>query len=90
MGRAPRPFTITLTPQEASECWSRPARVAISKLHEAIRSQLAKGDFTIELTDANLGKLIRYMTQYGSGGFQGRLQRAFRRPLMDLLAGREV
>lgn len=40
----------------------------------------------VSLTDSELGELIRYMTQYGEGGFQGRLRRAFLRSVYELLA----
>jgi hypothetical protein len=86
MAREPRPFTITLTPQEASELLAPSGEGGHQQLHDRIRSQLANGNLTVELTDAELGRLVRYMTQYGSGGFQGRLRRAFYRPLSDMLS----
>ncbi len=47
--------------------------------------QFENGNSTLDLTDAQLGRIVRHMTQYGSGGFQGRLRRAFMRPLRDML-----
>jgi hypothetical protein len=55
------------------------------QFHEEIRKQLSGGNLTLRFDDEHLGKLVRYMTQYGSGGFQGRLRKAFRRPLLDII-----
>ena len=46
--------------------------------------QLGKG-WEVTFDDEQLGKLARYMAQYNSGGFQGRLRQAFLRPLRELL-----
>lgn len=40
---------------------------------------------TLELDDANYGRLIRYATRYGTGGFQNRLRNAFGRHFRKLL-----
>ncbi len=85
MGRAARPFTFTLLPTEASEVLEPTGEGGHQKLHDQLCAQLSNGNLTIELDDAQLGKVFRYMTQYGSGGFQGRLSKAFRRPLLELL-----
>jgi len=55
------------------------------ELHRRLTDQLANGNLEVRFNDAQLGELIRYMTQYGSGGFQGRRRRAFIRPLRELL-----
>ncbi len=85
MAKEPKPFTITVTEQEAAEMLAPAGEGGHQHFHEVIRSQLQNGNRTIQLNDTQLGKLIRYMTQYGSGGFQGRLRRAFRRPLIEIL-----
>ena len=87
MGREPRPFVITLTPQEAAEMLAPSGAGGHQQFHEEIRSQLQNGNLSVQLGDSQLGKVIRYMTQYRSGGFQGRLQKAFRRSLIELLSG---
>lgn len=56
-------------------------------LHARIRSELANGP-TVTFDDTEMGELIRYMTQYGSGGFQGRLRRAFVRSLCSQIGAR--
>ncbi len=48
--------------------------------HKRLMQQLAESP-TIRLSDEELGELIRYMSRYGSGGFQGRLQKAFLRSI---------
>jgi hypothetical protein len=85
MPRTPRPFVMTLTPQEAAELQRPSGRGGHQTLHTKLRAQLAAGNLTVTLTDDELGFLIRYMTQYRSGGFQSRLKRAFRRPLRVIL-----
>ena len=87
MGRERRPIKITLTQSEADELLVPAGEGGHQQLQDHLRSQLADGNLTIQLGDAELGKIIRYMTQYGSGGFQGRLQRALRRPLTVLISG---
>lgn len=86
MGKEPKQFTITLTGQEAGEMLVPAGEGGHQQLHEFIREQLQNGNLTVQFSDAQLGRVIRYMTQYGSGGFQGRLRRAFKRPLVELLS----
>jgi hypothetical protein len=38
----------------------------------------------LELTDAEVGRILRYLT-YRPGGFEGRLAEAFRRNIVNLL-----
>lgn len=87
MAREPRPFRIALTSQEALELLVPSGEGGHQQLQDELRSQLANGNLTVELTDAELGRVVRYMTQYGSGGFQERLRRAFHRPLSEMLSG---
>ena len=82
----PRPFVISLSDLEADALLEPSGEGGHQTLHEQLRAQLANGNRTVTLDDGELGKIIRYMTQYGSGGFQGRLKRAFRRPLLELMA----
>jgi hypothetical protein len=86
MGKAPRPFEITLAIEEAAHIMGPAGEGGHQDLHEKLNKQLEDGNLTIKLTDAELGMIIRYMTQYGSGGFQGRLRRAFWRPITEIFA----
>jgi hypothetical protein len=81
-----RDHTATLTQDEATELLAPVGEGGQQGFHEWIINQLQGGNLAIAFDDDQLGKLIRYMTQYGRGGFQGRLQKAFRRPLRDLIA----
>jgi hypothetical protein len=81
----PKPFTITLTPEQAAAILDPAGIGGQQDLAEAIRGQLSGSNLTVVLTDPLLGKLVRYMTMYGPGGFQSRLRKAFRRPLLDML-----
>jgi hypothetical protein len=85
MVKAPRPFSITITQTEANEILTPHGAGGQQQFHDLLRNQLANGNLTILLDDADLGKLVRYMTQYGSGGFQGRLKKAFTRALRDII-----
>ena len=40
---------------------------------------------SIALTDAEIGKVVRYVSGYGGGGFQNRFREAFRRSLRDAI-----
>lgn len=77
-------FLLTLLPAEAAELQVPVGSGGHQTLHQMLLDQLANGNLTITLTDAQLGRLVRYMG-YGSGGFQSRLRRAFRRPIGDLI-----
>ena len=85
MSLAPKPFVLQLSQTEISEIEPPSGDGGHQGLHETIRDQLQKTGDVVTLNDAELGQLIRYMTQYGSGGFQGRLRRAFLRPIRALL-----
>ena len=86
MTREAKPIKLTLTGTEAVQLLEPAGEGGQQQLADFLRDQLKGGNLDISLDDTELGKLIRYMTQYGSGGFQGRLQRAFRRPLRSLIA----
>ena len=84
-GRAAKPFIFHLEPEEALLITEARGTGGQQKLHRRLVAELTKGDLTITLNDSQFGELIRYMTRYGSGGFQNRLRDAFRRVLGDLL-----
>ncbi len=86
MPKAASPITITLTADEAAQILTPVGSGGQQAFQQELIKQLQNGNLTVSLNDDQLGKLIRYMTQYGPGGFQGRLRKAFRRPLSDLLA----
>lgn len=89
-GRPPKPFRFTLTPEEALIISEARGQGGQQTLHRRLVEQLANGNLIIELDDRRFGELIRYMTRYGSGGFQSRLREAFKRVLGDLLGMRPV
>jgi len=80
MSRKPKPFNFTLLPTEVAELQAPSGKGGHQGLHSRLRVELAVGP-TVTFDDAEMGELIRYMSQYGDGGFQGRLRRAFIRSL---------
>ena len=87
MPRQPRSFVFTLTAAETSELEPPSGQGGHQSLHARLRAELAAGP-TVSFDDQQMGELIRYMSQYGSGGFQGRLRRAFLRSLCDQIGAR--
>jgi hypothetical protein len=85
MPRAYRPISITLTAEQAAEIMDPEGVGGQQDLAIAVREQLQGGNLTIELSHPLPGKLVRYMTSYGPGGFQDRLRWAFRAPLIKML-----
>jgi hypothetical protein len=85
MAKAPKPFVFTLTEAEVAEIEGPSGSGGHQSLHRRLLDELAAGDQTVTFDDCELGELIRYMTQYKSGGFQGRLRRAFIRSLEQQL-----
>jgi len=81
-----RPIVLTLTSDEAAELLAPVGAGGQQTFHQGIIGQLQNGNLVLAFNDDQLGKLIRYMTQYGPGGFQSRLRKAFRRSLLELLA----
>jgi hypothetical protein len=86
MGRKPKPIKLTLTHAEAAEILKPAGRGGHQEMHKKLLAQLANGNLTISLDDERLGELVRYMS-YGSGGFQGRLRKAFKRALLEAIRG---
>jgi hypothetical protein len=84
MPPAPKPFVFTLAPEEVAEISVPSGEGGHQGFHEMIRDQLNQTGNTVTLNDAQFGQLVRYMTQYGSGGFQSRLRRAFSRSIREL------
>jgi hypothetical protein len=82
--KRPKPFVFVLTQDEADVIAQPAGEGGHQGLHRRLQEQLEHG-LTISLDDAQLGELIRYMTQYKSGGFQGRLRTAFERSLRKQL-----
>jgi len=82
MPRTPKLFTFTLTPSEIAEMEAPSGQGGHQGLHAHIRTKLAEGP-KLTFDDCELGELIRYMTQYESGGFQTRLHRAFIRSVCE-------
>ena len=85
MAKEPKPFVFQLTKAEADEITGPVGEGGHQGLHRRLIDELEAGDQTVTFNDCELGELIRYMTQYKSGGFQGRLRRAFIRSLKDQL-----
>lgn len=84
--KAATPIAITLTADEAAEILTPIGTGGQQTFQQELIKQLQNGNLVVHLNDDELGRLIRYMTQYGTGGFQSRLRRAFQRPLRDLFA----
>ena len=84
MAQIAAPIPLTLTTEEAAEILTPAGSGGQQTFQQGLIDQLQGGNLTIRFDDNDLGKLIRYMTQYGPGGFQSRLRKAFRRPLLEL------
>lgn len=85
MSKQPAPFHLTLTREEADMLSAPAGKGGFQGLHDRLLDQLKNGNLDIELNDQELGELVRYMTRYGQGGFQGRLYNAFHRSLTEML-----
>ena len=80
-------FTITLNEAEASELLNVSGGSAGQQQVQAqLKEQLADGNRVLTLTDPQLGKLIRFMTQ-GPTAVQHVLKRTLARPLTEMLKG---
>jgi hypothetical protein len=85
MTKPPRPFSFNLTPEEADAIRGAEGSGGQQTLHRRLVDELDANNGVVTFDDQELGTLIRYMTQYGSGGFQDRLREAFGRNLRNLL-----
>ena len=85
MTREARAFRFQLTGEEADAIRGAVGSGGQQTLHRRIVDELDANDGAVTFDDGELGTLIRYMTQYGSGGFQDRLHAAFDRSLKGLL-----
>ena len=79
-----KPFVFTLNPDEIALLAQPAGTGGHQSLHKRLNEQLAQGN-NLTLNDAELGQVLRYMSQYGSGGFQGRLRDAMSRSLREVL-----
>lgn len=84
VAREAKLFVFELTDREAAELKVPVGSGGHQSLHRRLLEQLEQGN-TVTFTDQQLGALIRYMTQYEQGGFQGRLRKAFDRSLRKQL-----
>jgi hypothetical protein len=83
--RDPKPFVFNLDVQEANEIRNAVGSGGHQSLHRRLVAELDRPPGNqVTFTDEQMGELIRYMTRYGSGGFQGRLRHAFARVFLDL------
>lgn len=80
-----KPFVLTLNTDEIALLRQPAGSGGHQSLHRRLNEQLSQGDSLI-LDDAEIGQVLRYMSQYGSGGFQGRLREALIRPLREVLS----
>ena len=85
MTASPIPFSFNLTPIEVDAITNAHGSGGQQALHRRIVSELTDNNGVITFNDKELGQLIRYMSQYGQGGFQSRLHQAFDRSLKELL-----
>lgn len=88
---APHFLTVSSTTAISTKCPTATAPISAPrvKARESLNHPFGlymTAFMEVSLTDSELGELIRYMTQYGEGGFQGRLRRAFLRSVYELLA----
>ena len=85
ISRAPKPFVFTLENSEVEWIKGAAGSGGHQTLHRRLVKELQSGN-QVTFTDEQLGELVRYMTRYGSGGFQGRLRKAFGRSVRELLS----
>lgn len=94
MPKQAKKFVLCLSPAEAGEIHNPPISSVGGRqqLERSLYSQLRATPHQVSLDDKALGKVLRYMSQYdganppaGGGGLQGRLHRAFSRPLREAL-----
>ena len=88
MPKAPKPITFQLTEDEATEIKRPAGGGGQQNFQKKLLAQLADGKLTLTFDDELMGMLIRYIS-YGherdSGGFQGRLRKACKRSILELI-----
>jgi len=78
--------TFTLTQAEMAEIQkSINGQGGHQTLMRKLRGQLNQQTGEITLTDADIGKIMRY-ADYSQGGFQDRFKKAFRRNLQPMIS----
>ena len=87
MKRPAKPFVFTLSFEEAEFITKATGTGGHQTLQRRLTAELRDGHNQVTFTDEQLGELIRYMTRYGSGGFQDRLRHAFKRSVRELFDG---
>lgn len=85
MAKTAKRFVFTLTGDEAAIIKEAAGEGGHQELQRRLTEQLSDGKLEVDFDDTQMGELIRYMTQYGSGGFQGRLYKAFIRSVQEQL-----
>lgn len=87
MTKDAEPFVFTLEDAEMQQITDTEVvgSGGLQTLQRRLKAELEHGR-TVSLDDAQLGQLIRYMTRYGSGGFEERLRKAFIRSIYQLFA----
>lgn len=87
MPREAKPFEFDLTPEEASYMTDTPITGSGGRqsLQRKLKKQLEDHPCHVVLTDAELGRLCRYIGRYEDGGAQDRFRNAFGRVLKELL-----
>ena len=70
-------ITFKLAPDEREEVEKKlNGQGGYQTLLSEMQNQL-ESDNSLTIDDQQLGRIVRMMSHYGSGGFQGRLRRAF-------------
>jgi len=80
-----KPFVFKLTSDEAALIAQPAGSGGHQGLQRRLTAELAANNNTLSFDDAEMGEVLRYAFQYGSGGFQGRLRNALIRSLSAML-----
>ena len=83
-----KPIVFHLTEDEAADIKKPAGQGGQQSFQKKLLDQLADGNLSLAFDDELMGMLIRYIS-YGhdgdSGGFQGRLRKACRRSILELI-----
>jgi hypothetical protein len=85
MTRDANPFVFRLFANEIAELKQPAGEGGFQSFQTRLLNELETSGDTITLTDEEMGKLLRYMTRYKSGGFQGHLRSALIRSFRSLI-----